>query len=97
MGRRKVHLTIRNVELARVDQVPVGDGYSFQQTSWNWDDMCCGNFAYGRYAWRARNPRKIGPIPWLGRQGFFEVNETELRAKAAELMPYEILPRRGAK
>lgn len=35
-----------------------------------------GDYSMGRYAWKTRNLRKLKtPVPVLGRQGFFEVDE----------------------
>lgn len=42
------------------------------------DERACGNWSPGRYAWRAQQAyRFCDPIPYIGRQGFFEV-PTEL-------------------
>ena len=40
------------------------------------DDLTCGNFSPGRYAWR-RGPRPLPfgtPVLWTGRQGLFNVD-----------------------
>lgn len=36
-------------------------------------DRCAGNWADGRYAWRAERPVVLEPIPYRGRQGLFSV------------------------
>lgn len=37
-------------------------------------DLCFGNFDIGRFAWRAESPIMLKePIPYKGRQGFFNV------------------------
>lgn len=41
-------------------------------------EILLGNFQPGRYAWRAENARLFkDPIPWKGRQGFFNVEIPE--------------------
>jgi hypothetical protein len=38
------------------------------------DDLMCGDFSTGRYAWRKSEFRRLRePIPFVGKQGFFEV------------------------
>jgi len=38
------------------------------------DDLACGDFAMGRFAWRRDEHRLfVGPIPYRGRQGIFNV------------------------
>ena len=38
------------------------------------DDIVCGNFEEGRWAWRGENPQILAkPIPWRGSQGIFNV------------------------
>jgi hypothetical protein len=39
-----------------------------------------GNYEPGRWAWVTRNARSIGPIPWRGAQGLFNVPDAVLRA-----------------
>ena len=41
-------------------------------------DKVCGDWTPGRYAWlRASQPTYIGPWPYKGRQGFFNVNDLD--------------------
>lgn len=38
------------------------------------DDLVCGDFAPGRWAWRRGHFRQFqAPVPWRGRQGLFTV------------------------
>lgn len=47
------------------------------------EDYVCGDFAYGRYAWQRGAYRVFKrPIPFVGRQGFFNVDDA-LFAEAA--------------
>lgn len=48
------------------------------------DDRTCGNWSTGRYAWRAQQAYRFSdPIPYIGRQGFFDVpNEIAMPALA---------------
>lgn len=41
-------------------------------------DKLCGDWTPGRFAWlRAPQPTHIGPWPYRGRQGFFNVNDLD--------------------
>ena len=48
------------------------------------DDYACGNFAPGRYGWRRGSVFRLlsKPIPYIGRQGFFNVPDEILRVAA---------------
>ena len=40
------------------------------------DDLMCGDFSEARYAWRKSEFKRLRvPIPFTGKQGFFEVPE----------------------
>lgn len=40
------------------------------------DDLLCGDFSHGRFAWRKENYVLLPePIPHMGRQGFFSTSE----------------------
>lgn len=44
------------------------------------DDFYCGDFAPGRFAWLRKDPLKLArPVPFTGRQGFFNVPDEVLR------------------
>ncbi len=60
-----------------VDCVEINDAFTKTLDA---DDLHCGNFAPGRFAWRREAMRSFGkPIPWIGRQGFFDVPDVVLR------------------
>ena len=41
-------------------------------------DKVCGDWTPGRFAWlRAPQPTYIGPWPYKGRQGFFQINDLD--------------------
>lgn len=40
---------------------------------WTWTERNMGNFGPGRFGWVLTNIRRIEPIPYLGKQGFFNV------------------------
>lgn len=43
------------------------------------DDLVCGDFGEGRYAWeRAAYVALANPVPWVGRHGFFGVDMGKL-------------------
>jgi hypothetical protein len=48
------------------------------------DDYHCGDFSPGRYAWRRAPQFELlkQPIPYLGKQGFFQVPDEMLRRAA---------------
>jgi activating signal cointegrator 1 len=47
-------------------------------------DKVCGDWTRGRYAWlRAPQPVHIGPWPYKGRQGFFQINDLDEVANKA--------------
>lgn len=53
------------------------------------DDLTCGDHSYGRFAWRRGSYRLFKqPIPYRGRQSFFDVPEAIVKAqmKASELL-----------
>ncbi len=37
-----------------------------------------GDYGPGRFAWITQNPRRVGPIPWHGAQGLFEIPDEVL-------------------
>lgn len=42
------------------------------------DDLQCGDFSDGRYAWkRAENPTYIGPWPYKGRQSMWDISDLD--------------------
>ena len=41
-----------------------------------------GDFGPGRWAWVTRNPRRVGPIPWRGAQGLFEIPDGVIEGRA---------------
>ena len=44
------------------------------------EDLLCGDFSPGRYAWRRREYRRFArPVPYRGSQGFFDVPESVAR------------------
>lgn len=47
-------------------------------------DKVCGDWTPGRFAWlRAPQPTHIGPWPYKGRQGFFNINDLDEVANRA--------------
>lgn len=54
--------------------------YAGASSNWkNYTEEALGDFALGRYGWLFRNPVRFEtPIPYSGKQGFFEVSPQEL-------------------
>lgn len=62
IGRALVTACVDTGELRLGSAMPFGD------------DLACGNFDYGRYAWRRSiYSRLITPLPYRGQQGLFSV------------------------
>ncbi len=52
------------------------------------DERAFGNFDPGRYAWKLANPRRFAtPIPFTGRQGFFNVPDEVVAEQMKNTMP----------
>lgn len=41
-------------------------------------DVLCGDFSHGRFAWSMAVPMRIGPWPYKGQQGFWDISDDEI-------------------
>lgn len=64
------------------DVVPTEGQLIASESSWPpYPEIAFGNYALGRFAWKTRNARQLpSPIPWIGRQRFFNVPDEVVAA-----------------
>ena len=57
-----------------LDVVPTETLYGGHVSDADCDDLLCGDFSPGRHAWKRGAFRRLpSPVPFIGKQGFFEV------------------------